>query len=299
MRNFVVFFTGKEGSSPLMHLLDNFPQVSIIRSGNPKGGGLEPFDQHQCGPMSDRDLRRSLEMVLGGKGLDLEKLNRIYLKTSRGGSINEVREGTALGFKMRPKFPRENHFMVPHFFESNEGFARIFRRNRRQSFLKMARKILEKTGAVAFFALRQDLLRWSLSRYHGDGSCRPGNMQFKLAEGKISRDDIGKIAVDCGKLEQIIAQAEQMLAGKMQIVRDFRACGIEAHPLFYEDFLEDKVSYFTRLFRILEIDITVQDIENALDKGAYFQKVHSSDISEFVVNHEEVLERFSGYQYLG
>lgn len=34
------------------------------------------------------------------------------------------------------------------------------------------------------------------------------------------------------------------------------------------------------------------DIENAIKLGSVFKKVHSDDISEFVINHEEVLKKF-------
>lgn len=294
MRHFVIFFTGKEGTSPLLNLLDNFSQVSIIRLEEACSAGLEPFDRHHCGPMSDRNLRRSLEMVLGRDGFELEELNRIYLKTSISGPIGAVRPDTSIGFKMRLRYPKDSRMRIPGFSALNECLEEW----RRMSFLRAAERILKKTGAVAFFAIRQDLLRWSLSKYHGDGTCRPGNLQFRLAGGEIGRDDIGRIQVDCRRLGEIIAGSSQMLSRKLRLIEDFRSSGIDAHPLFYEDFLEDKIAYFRRLFRILEIDITDQDIAEALEKGAYFEKVHSSDISDFVVNHEEVLDRFSEYQHL-
>jgi hypothetical protein len=46
MNNFIVLFEEKEGTSSLVRLLDNFERVSVVH--HKKGGGWEPFDQHNC-----------------------------------------------------------------------------------------------------------------------------------------------------------------------------------------------------------------------------------------------------------
>lgn len=46
MNNFIVLFEEKEGTSPLVRLLDNFERVSAVHHEN--AGGWEPFDQHNC-----------------------------------------------------------------------------------------------------------------------------------------------------------------------------------------------------------------------------------------------------------
>ncbi len=71
-----------------------------------------------------------------------------------------------------------------------------------------------------------------------------------------------------------------------------------AVPLSYEDFLEDKYRYFNRFFEILEIQVSKQEMDVALEKGAYYKKVHSNDISEFVLNHQEVMDRFGSRNQL-
>ena len=47
-----------------------------------------------------------------------------------------------------------------------------------------------------------------------------------------------------------------------------------------------------RIGDALDLEIGKDDIDSALSCGAYFEKVHSDDISTFVANHEEILERF-------
>ena len=76
------------------------------------------------------------------------------------------------------------------------------------------------------------------------------------------------------------------------------AAGVgRVHPLLYEEFLTDKKSYLTRLLECLEIQASANDIDAALEEGAYFKKVHSDDISGFVENHEELIRQF-GERYI-
>ncbi len=278
-----------------MKLLDNFDRVSVLH--HEGGGALEPFDRHECGPISIRNLKKCLDIVLSGQEIDFARLNRIYTKTSLK-PLEETNRNCSVGFKMRFKPPGNRIAETLGFDSWNNWASKAFRKSRNRSFRRMMLEVLQKNNPVVFVAFRQDLLRWSLSKYHGDGSCRPGHMQFDLASGKISREDIGKIHVDCDRLEKIFAQSEMMLARKNRLMEEFRSKGIDAFPLFYEDFLEDKYQYFNRFFEILGIEISKQEIEAALETGAYYKKVHSRDISEFVINYQEVMDRFGSSKRL-
>ena len=81
------------------------------------------------------------------------------------------------------------------------------------------------------------------------------------------------------------------------MLNEFKEKGIEAYPLFYEDFLISKNSFFNQLFNILKIKTTEEDISEAISLGGVFEKVHSNSISDFVDNYEEVMELF-GNKYL-
>ena len=78
-------------------------------------------------------------------------------------------------------------------------------------------------------------------------------------------------------------------------MEDFNLAGIQTHFLIYEGFLTDKQKYLNRILDILELNTSTEEIDAALERGAYFEKVHSDDITNFVVNHEEVLEKFGQY----
>jgi hypothetical protein len=156
--------------------------------------------------------------------------------------------------------------------------------------------VLNENNVIVFMLVRQDLLRWGLSKYHGNGSNRHGQLQFRVASGEITKEELGKINVDCNRLERIINECEQIHKRKRRVVKHLKTKGIEVHPLRYEDFLTDKSSYFKNFGEKLDLKINDQEIDKALNIGGFYQKVHSNDISEFVVNHEEVLAKL-GHKY--
>ena len=163
------------------------------------------------------------------------------------------------------------------------------------SFKLMMFNVLKRNDVVVFLALREDILKWALSKYHGDGTGKPGHLQFKLAKGKIKRNAIGKIHVDSTRLKLIISQCEEAHARKRRLMEDFKLAAIQTHYLVYEDFLTDKQKYLNRILDILELNTSTEEMDAALKRGTYFEKVHSHDITDFVVNHEEVMEKFGKY----
>jgi len=82
MRNFIIFFEEKEGTSPLVRLLDNFDQISVVHQVG-KDWSWEPFDRHSCGRLSMHDLTQCFDLIFGENLLDMERLNAIYTKTAK------------------------------------------------------------------------------------------------------------------------------------------------------------------------------------------------------------------------
>jgi hypothetical protein len=136
-----------------------------------------------------------------------------------------------------------------------------------------------------------------LSKYHGAGTGKRGHLQFKLASGQIRREDMGKTHIDCNKLERIVLACEHSHAKKRRLMNDLRSVGIQSYPLCYEDFQGDKLGYFQRVCEILGITISTEAIAAVVDRGAGFEKVHPDEISDFVINHEEVMNRL-GHRFV-
>jgi hypothetical protein len=265
MKKFIIFFEEKEGTSALVRLLSHFDRIAIVhQTGNT---GWEPFDLHNCGAISLESFVQCLELIFNKEPLDIERLNRIYTQTAKS-SLEAFNKNNAVGFKIRFKT---------------------------RPFMKALFELVKKNEVVVFMAIRQDILRWALSKYHGDGTGRKGHLQFKLAKGEIRKEQIGKIYVDCQQLKKIISMCEKSHARKRNLRRALRQKGIEVYQLRYEDFLTDKLEYFRRICKILGITISSDEINSALSKGTYFEKVHSDQIADFVENHQEVMERFGDY----
>jgi len=238
MRNFIIIFAEKEGTSPLIRLLNNFQQISIIHQVNTQD--WEPFDIHHRGAMTLRNLERCLDMVFNREAINFKQLNEIYTRTAKK-PLEEFSGNEVTGLKMRLTTPRENSRFwntLPKDFTYD-------------SFRLMMFNALKRNDVVVFLALRQDILRWALSKYHGDGTGNPGHLQFNLAKGRIKRNSIGKIHVDSTRFKTIISQCVEAHAHKHRLMEDFKQADIQTHFLVYEDFLTDKQKYLNRILDIL------------------------------------------------
>jgi hypothetical protein len=265
MKNFIIFNTEKEGSCALVTTLDQFEQVTIISE------FIEPFDRHMFvnhpnGPghdMSREDFIQCLGLIYGTSEGDLEQLNAIY-RRYRSDCRFEFARGKALGFKMR------------------------FRRKWKKDLFSL----LKRCGVTAFVLFRQDVLRWALSKYHGDGTGKKGHLQFST----VSIKDLPKMEVHWKLLKKQIERCEKRIADRERLLEDLRNFGIAAHPLFYEDFCADKTAYFKRLFETLDIAISEPAIAATLRRGSLYKKVHPEQLSEFISNHEEILGKYEAYR---
>lgn len=288
MSRFVLLFDEKEGTSPLVRLLDNFADVSIVHQAD--GGGWEPFDRHNCGAMSLAALEQCLDKLFDSRFSDLAILNSLYTRTARQALVVDP-AAPVIGFKMRfvPPQPRPPFLgRLPQW----RALIAASERHRQRHFERMMCKLLARHRVCVFVIVRRDILRWSLSKYHGDGTGRSGHLQFALAAGELKRESLSRIDVDLVRLGRLMVESEAAHASKRRLLVRLQRSGVYAQPLFYEDFLADRASYLKRFFELLQRPVSPGAIAAALARGAYFEKVHSDDIAEFVVNHEAVLAHF-------
>ena len=151
MKNFIIFNSEKEGSCALVQTLNNFNDVTIISD------FIEPFDRHMFvknaygagKDISKKDFLRCLSLIFDSSPNYLEELNTIYARYNKYFTFSFSKEKSR-GFKMRVRKQW-----------NDELFA-----------------ILKKYEVTAFVLIRQDLLRWALSKYHGDGTGQKGHLQF-------------------------------------------------------------------------------------------------------------------------
>jgi hypothetical protein len=275
-----------------VRILDHFASVSVVHQID--GQGWEPFDSHNCGNMSTEGLRRCLDLLFGPRPIDLRLLNEVYTKTARY-PLDRPSGTGAIGFKMRFCPPRRAPVIVPRFlppiyrmvsplwvkYQTNSG-----------SFRRTMFNLIESHRVRVFIAVRQDLFRWALSKYHGDGTGRPGHLQFDLALGLKKRSDIQRIVVDEDRFARVIAKCESIHRQKRELRASLEARGIPVKALVYERFLEEPSAFFEDAIRFLGGEPGKAEIERALAAGSAIERVHSGDVSTYVHNHREISRRF-------
>lgn len=287
MRNFIILFEQKEGTTALVRLLDNFDKVSIIY---PEGNSaFEPFSKLCGGEMPVGNFEKCINLLFGTRPVDFDALNSIYTQTGPRPLVKNTDGAESIGFKMRL---RPTHFRFEKLLSFSGSLLRRYKQYEVARFENKFSELARKHQIVVLVAIRQDVLRWGLSKYHGDGKGGQGHLQFKVASGQLSTDDIGKIHVDLPRLGKIIDSCEGIIRRRRSVLNNLRSAGISAYPVFYEEFVKDKQAYFKQFFQYLEYDITDAEIDAAMDKGTSFKKVHSDDISTFVENHEQVMAEF-------
>jgi hypothetical protein len=117
-------------------------------------------------------------------------------------------------------------------------------------------------------------------------------MQFAMRAGKMQRHDIDTIHVDLPRLGAILEACRQDHDRKRRLRDGLERAGVRTEVLRYEDFVADRAAYMDRLLRAIDIELGLDQIVASLDTVQTFQKVHSTEISDFVENHDEVLEAF-------
>jgi hypothetical protein len=264
MKNFIIFNSEKEGSCALVQMLNSFCEVSIISE------FIEPFDRHMFvkneygagKDISKEDFLRCLSLIFDSSSNYLEELNTIYARYNKHYTFSFSKEKSR-GFKMRVREQWNDDLF----------------------------EFLKEYKVTSFVLIRQDLLRWALSKYHGDGTGKRGHLQFS----NVHIEDLPKLKVHWGSLKKEIKKCEGRITNKKKLLKDLRNSGVEAFPLYYEDFCYKKPSYFKNLLRTLDIVISDEEIQQVLMQDCNYNKVHPDDISAFVDNHQEITKKFDSY----
>lgn len=271
-RNFIIFFNGKEGTTAIVQGLDERRGVAVLHNAQ---DNWEPFDEVCCGDMSMRTATSMLDTVYSGAPYDFDAMNTRYMKTGRF-ALQPYSPPDIFGLKMRFRPPSRWTRRLP-------PAQAVFRRK--------AISLMQKHNIFAFVAVRQDVLRWALSLYHGDGTGREGHLQFRLQRGKIDRKDIPKIKVDLDRFARIVGRCEKVLERKRRWIEMFKANGVQTAPMLYEYFNSDPAAFYTDFFG--KIGVPEPEIDPAKKRRErVMKKVHSDDISDFVLNPDDVLARF-------
>jgi hypothetical protein len=296
--NFVLFFEEKEGSTAVIQILSELDQVSVVRRETMSGlGGWEPFEWFNCGSLSPDHFRRCLQLIFGQRPVDLAALNSVYTRTARA-PLRPFDASRSVGFKMRINppwdIPRLTAASPLRRLAAVDYLARFLRRAGRNSFKNLMGRACSDLGVVVLVMVRQDIFRWAISKYHGDGTGRPGHLQFRLASGEVEAGGLPMITIDPQKFGRIVDRCVELHKVKRWWADAMRDAGVTVHALRYEEFLSDRIAFFSALLRTLGIRLGDGELDDRLSRQIRLQRVHGSDISEYVSNHREITDRYGG-----
>jgi hypothetical protein len=290
MPGFLILNYEKEGSNHLMWLLRGFDGLSIVHK---RPEEMEPFDRHQCGPMAVADLVACFDQIFG-PNRDEQRLNEIYMRTSDA-PLGRIGDGGIPGFKMRYQPPaNEDHAFLSRLAAVpglGPGLASALNPGRYR-YQRGILGVLSRHGVKVFVTVREDIFRWALSLYHGDGTGRAGHIQFDVAWRGREVPSVPAIEVDRERFAATLGHCRVILQYKIKIMRRMQRAGIPVKPLYYEELCDAPGRLLGTLLKDVGLPVSGAEIDAVVRRGTRFRKVHPTDISRFVTNHEPITAEF-------
>ena len=266
---------------------DRFECVQVIHHQN--GRGWEPLEHYHLGlDVKQGEVEELLDLIYRHPR-DLESLCAAYRLKVPDRKLVPLVSGVSTGLKMRWRPPRVFHAGSDLL---DLPINRVFKRQRHHIYREYMLEMLLENGVVPMLAVRQNIFKWALSKYHGDGTGKKGHLQFQVAAGAISKKDIPKIHVNLKRFGRLIEQCRRKHDRKREFAEWMTARGAEVKPLLYESFLNEPKTFFGGFLSCLGHDYTLQDIEKVLNQDIDMKRVHDGKLSEYVENHQELEDAY-------
>ena len=281
MRDFVLFFEEKEGTTAIMRWANRLPNVRVLHYTD--DGGWEPLEPFKLGENVRHDEIQSLMQAIYLRPRNMEELRRRYAMKVPNQELVALPNNYSIGLKMRWTPPRVFYSGLPIF---DLPVNRIFKGYRYRRYYDSMVQTLSDAGVAPMLAVRQNVFKWALSKYHGDGTGKKGHLQFKLASGELTRQDIPKINVNLSRFGRLLDQCRRKHDAKRQFVEQMAKDGLKVLPLLYEDFLEDKVRFFEGFLGHINNPVDTDDLKSSLEGDILLKRVHKGSLSDYVENHE-------------
>ncbi len=245
----------------------------------------EPLESFMLGENVRREEIQSLMQAIYVRPRNMEELRRRYAMKVPDRELVTLPDNCSIGLKMRWTPPRVFYSGLPIF---DLPVNRICKEYRHRRYYDSMVQTLSDAGVAPMLAVRQNVFKWALSKYHGDGTGKKGHLQFKLASGELTRHDIPKIKVNLSRFGRLLDQCRRKHDAKRQFVEQMAKDGLEVFPLLYEDFLEDKVQFFEGFLDRIDNPMDLVDLKRSLEGDIVLKRVHKGSLSDYVENHEEL-----------
>lgn len=283
MRDFVLYFEEKEGTTAIMRWANRLSNVRVLHYADDRC--WEPLESFMLGENVRREEIQSLMQAIYVRPRNMEELRRRYAMKVPNRELVTLPDNCSIGLKMRWTPPRVFYSGLPIF---DLPVNRICKEYRHRRYYDSMVQTLSDAGVAPMLAVRQNVFKWALSKYHGDGTGKKGHLQFKLASGELTRHDIPKIKVNLSRFGRLLDQCRRKHDAKRQFVEQMAKDGLEVFPLLYEDFLEDKVQFFEGFLDRIDNPMDLVDLKRSLEGDIVLKRVHKGSLSDYVENHEEL-----------
>ena len=283
MRDFVLYFEEKEGTTAIMRWANRLSNVRVLHYADDRC--WEPLESFMLGENVRREEIQSLMQAIYVRPRNMEELRRRYAMKVPDRELVTLPDNCSIGLKMRWTPPRVFYSGLPIF---DLPVNRICKEYRHRRYYDSMVQTLSDAGVAPMLAVRQNVFKWALSKYHGDGTGKKGHLQFKLASGELTRHDIPKIKVNLSRFGRLLDQCRRKHDAKRQFVEQMAKDGLEVFPLLYEDFLEDKVQFFEGFLDRIDNPMDLVDLKRSLEGDIVLKRVHKGSLSDYVENHEEL-----------
>lgn len=134
--------------------------------------------------------------------------------------------------------------------------------------------VFKDNSTVVFILFRKNILKHAISKIS------PHNQFAPTPSPNPS------FTVNFPDLTKQINICKDQYQSKTDLLFHFQSHSIDTYPIYYEDFLADKIAFFTHFLTAISYPLPLPPIVS----DSYFKKVHPNDPSKFIENYPEFLE---------
>lgn len=222
-RNFLIIYTAREGSSGIVNLLSQHPNVVV-----PVFEGLDPYSMAQTSP--DAHIVPELDKVFSSGAFDgpRARSGEITYRT-----LGEVPAGKAsIGFKWR-------------FWGDRQRVAEVLRRHNVKVFFLFRRDFIELVSSIHLTEQLNKARESPVTHWHPQFEYLSADT--KEREKLTQKLETAKVTIDTQKFLRAVLRRSKQARRLRGIARYLDSQGIETETIHYEDFQADNLGFVNGL----------------------------------------------------
>ena len=200
MKDFILFFEEKEGTSAMVRWADRFENINVVHHEN--GRGWSPWAYHLGHSIRQKEI--------------IDLLTRIYLSRDMDGLRKHIHKSCQTGCLC---FERQRLRRAQDALETAKGFytgQRVvdvplnwaFKSHRQKQYFSAMVELMQRQGG-AYVGRSAKHLQVGALQISRRRSRQRRHLQFKLASGAISKKDIPKVQVNLKRFGKLIDECRR------------------------------------------------------------------------------------------